>query len=56
MLLYKRHACGAKKNEHTSELREQSRGICLEKEDNQERESCVWRRKIKSVVAFEKDN
>ena len=40
MLLYKRHACGAKKNEHTSELREQSRGICLEKEDNQERELC----------------
>ena len=47
MLLYKRHACGAKKNEHTSELREQSRGICLEKEDNQERELCVEKKNKK---------
>ena len=35
-----------KKDEHTSELRKQPRGSHLEKEDSQERESCVWRRKI----------
>ena len=59
MLLYKRHACVAKKDEHTSELREQPRGSCLEKEDSQERELCMEKkieRRVQSIAAFERDN
>ena len=52
MLLYKRHAGVAKKDEHTSEseLREQPRGSCLEKEDNEERELCVEKKNRKERV------
>ena len=39
-----------KKDEHTSELRKQSRGSCLEKEDNEERELCVEKKNRKERV------
>ena len=55
MLLYEI----AKKDEHTSELRVQPRGSCLEKEEGRERELCVEKkieRRVQSVAAFERDN
>ena len=48
-----------KKEEHTSELKEQPRGSRLEKKDSQERELCMEqkiKRREQSIATFKKDN